>query len=149
MLYTERASDPDHAKDLLEGLAEGIVRANIATIERSPEDFPCCCGCGDFKLVPTRVLPATLAPDLLKVRGPKGLCTAKQGNAFELACFQCAQRRRDGDEGATVEVAIDDDGMLCGYVIRTDGKDDEDMIKYLPAPERNCGDCGCSQEESV
>lgn len=145
MRYNERASDPEHAKALLEAMAEGVVLGNMATIERSPDDFPCCCGCGDFVLEPLRVLPVTAALDLVRADGATRLCATKKGNAFELACYQCAQRRRDGDDGATVEVAVDDQGLLQCFVLRTE-KDDEDMSKYLPAPVRNCGPCGCTPE---
>lgn len=145
MKYTDTPADPDHAKALLDAWAEGLVRANRATIDRDPEAYPCCCGCGGFKLVPLKMTPNLIIG--LVARGPNGLKRAKRGNAFELACFQCAQRRREGDEEAVVVTRTDECGLLECWVLRTQG-DDENMTKYLPEALQCEGDaCGCIEVE--
>jgi len=139
MHYVERAMTPEQSKHVLDALAEGVVEANRTIIDDDPDAYPCCCGCGDFKLVTQRAVPRV---SVGTVQGPRALTKSKMGNAFELACFQCAQRRREGDTGAYVDVNVDDAGNLCCEVIREEGEV-ENMDKY--APQRNCeGDsCGC------
>lgn len=139
MQYVERALTPEQAKHVMDALAEGVVEANRAVIDSNPDAFPCCCGCGDFKLVKQRAVPKIAVG---RVQGPRALSKSKQGSAFELACFQCAQRRREGDSNAYVDVNVDEQGNLSCVVVREKGED-EDMEKYAPHAACEGDACGC------
>jgi hypothetical protein len=129
MQYSEHAVDDRHALALAEALAEGIVRANMETIEVDPDSFPCCCGCGEYKLAALFLDVGTFLH--LQVKGPQSLETSKIGTAFDLACFQCAQRRREGEDDAYVKVSRDEHGYLKCVVMRTKGAC-EDMEVHAP-----------------
>lgn len=144
MHYLERPLDREHAIKLAEAFAEGCVRANIVTVEQAPEDsYPCCVGCGGFVLERITVTPRSLGR--LQVQGAQELRASKNGHALDLACYQCAQRRLEGEEDATVAIEIEQDGTLTCAVLRPSKEEDEDMIKY--APQRNCpgGSCDCGE----
>ena len=148
MILNELAVSDDHALDLLMALADGMVQANILTIELSPDSYPCCAGCGEFRLDRYAVSSPRRAVATMTVKDVQQLRASSHGTAYELAAFQCAQRRREGEDNAWVRVSHDAETreLVCVVVRPDKGNDEEeDMRKY--APTRNCGgeeacDCG-------
>lgn len=118
--------------DLLEDLCEGYVIASIRIIESDPDAFPCCIACGKFLHFPA---------DLLRcpVNGPRGIVERGGGHALELACFQAAQRRRDGKE-SYVCVDLENEGKLKIYV-KTAGKLKDPLADTVGEGAESCG-CG-------
>lgn len=146
MILRESAVNDDHALDLLMAHADGLAQANIVTIDREPDAYPCCCGCGGFKLDGYAPSSPRRAVANLETQGALELRAAEHGTAFDLACFQCAQRRREGEEHAWVEISQDPATRELVCIVRRPDKgedEDEDMRKY--APTRNCSgeSCGC------
>lgn len=146
MILKETAVSDDHALDLLMAYAEGLVRANIVTIELDPESYPCCCGCGGYELDYFAPTSPRRAVAHFAAKGAQEVRMSHRGTAFELAAYQCAQRRREGEENAWVQVTQEPQSreLVC-VVLRPDKGDEssEDMRKFAPA--RNCSgeQCDC------
>ncbi len=129
--------DPDHASDLLEAFAEGLVLANMLEIRgaTSEEQFPCCIKCGGFKVYPARQ----------EIDGAEALVRRGGGNALSLIAYQVAQRRIEGD--ARADVVIDYkivDGLPEFLPLIRKGDDDETIknpVADLDVSEEPCG-CG-------
>lgn len=87
--------DSNHSCDLLEGLAEGIVLANMIEIGADDDDvFPCCIKCGGFKIM----------LDRHEVDCARSLLQRGGGNPLALVCYQVAKDRLENDSRADVVI---------------------------------------------
>lgn len=148
--------------DQLEGLLEGVVQAMMVEIAKDKDRYPCCIRCGDFMLFPAPgcPLPNCVATDAsertLHVRSASEILLAKGGSTIDLACYQCAQKRRDFDPLARVvlEYAVDDlgnelPGMCRAMVLNSDQHEKPEKRGQLDDPliavkvqSCSCDSCG-------
>ena len=108
MSYEFAVIGPEHEADLLEGLCEGIVRANQIQIRAEPEAYPCCLGCGKYKYVEPESCQffdwrgsrasRTIDRNCQHVFGAYPLDKRRRGTCIDLACMLCAIYREKGDD---------------------------------------------------
>jgi hypothetical protein len=155
--HNRRPVTTEEMCDDLERLTEGLVACHVADIEADPDAYPCCVKCGDLQCNPAPGFAAPspshgddaeAAPDVddgpghvravgLVMKNAQQLVTSKEGNALELAAFQCAQEVRRGRD-CRVGIAYDTDDRLRAFVVYADGTTKEPALQ---AVSRN--PCAC------
>jgi hypothetical protein len=111
MSYEFGVISPEHEADLIEGLCEGMVRANQIQIRAQPDAYPCCLGCGGYKYVQPENCRAfdwrggspSVDKSCQHVYGAWPLDVRKRGTCIDLACMLCAiYREKEDDRTARV-----------------------------------------------
>ena len=138
-VFSPTPQNADAFKSVLEGLAEGMVQASMAEIDAAGQDeFPCCIKCGEL-----RHFVGAIAGNSNRVLGPTELIARGGGTELDLAVFQAAQHRREGDTAAKVVVEYDGRGSPRIAVLNGDGTL-EDPLDHVVKMEAQRNGCGCA-----
>lgn len=135
--------DHNHACEMLEALAEGIVLANMIEIGAEDEDgiFPCCIKCGGFKIMPERS----------ELDCARAIVQRGGANELSLVCYQVAQRRIEGKDprcDVIIEHVERNGKVVEGKYhpkIRTTSRENPSEDEFIDPLEglEVVGDCGC------
>lgn len=146
-----RAVDHDHACEILEAFAEGLVLAAMAEIGSEDDDgrFPCCIKCGGFQIDPHRTV----------IDGPSELVERKRGCELALVVYQVAQRRREKDPNAWLCVEhVEENGVpIPGryHFLLCHGEQDEQGNRIFEDPledlrvRNRARSCNCPDAEGT
>ncbi len=124
MSYEFGVISPEHEADLLEGLCEGMVRANQIQIRAQPDAYPCCLGCGGYVYVEPQNCrafnwrqgrAAKLDKSCQHVFGAWPLDVRKRGTCIDLACMLCAIYREKEDDRSARVIIEHQFGPVIGY----------------------------------
>ncbi len=91
-------------------------------------------------------LPATT----LQVRCAHEILRTKTGTTIELACYQCAQKRRHADPGARVKIVCTSPGTFRAVVQCSNQHEKPERRGMIDDPVEDAkpvGSCGCGIEE--
>ncbi len=86
----------------------------------------------------------------IHVRSAGEIADSAGGTTIELACYQCAMKRRGPDAGAKVVICCTIPGTFRGAVLQSPGHDNPERRGRLDDPvvdARPYGECGCGPEE--